>query len=142
MAKKEINFVIPMEVSAGSVAASGPIATTLGPKGVNLGLVVKSLNDLTADFEKDAMVRVELTVYDDKSIDFRVLGYALRHHILKAAGVSKGSQKPGREMAGSITKAQAMEIVKQHIKLLNTTDEKKALYILEGSAKSMGIAIK
>lgn len=141
MSKKEIKHIVPLEIPAGNVSATGPIATTLGPKGVNLGLVVKTLQEMTAQYEKDAPVRVSLIIYDDRSVDFEVLGHPVKYYILKAAGAKQGAQKPGRENIGSITKAQALEIAKAHMKLLNTDDLDKAFYTVEGSAKSMGITI-
>ena len=49
---------------------------------------------------------------------------------------------PGREIAGSVTKAQVREIAEQKMKDLNCDTIEAAMRMVEGSARSMGIEIK
>jgi large subunit ribosomal protein L11 len=61
--------------------------------------------------------------------------------IFKAAGVSKGSQKPRTSKAGKITKAQVREIAEKKMPDLNANDVEAAMKIVEGSARSAGIDV-
>jgi large subunit ribosomal protein L11 len=56
--------------------------------------------------------------------------------------LEKGSQKPGRETAATLTKAQAIEIGKKKMDDLNTKDEEMASRVVMGTARSMGIKIQ
>ena len=56
--------------------------------------------------------------------------------------VEKGSQKPGRESAGNITKTQAEEIAKAKMEDLNTDNVDQARKIVEGVARSMGVKVE
>ena len=62
--------------------------------------------------------------------------------IKKAIGREKGSQKPGFEQAGTLTRAQAEEIAKAKMEDLNTDDLPQATRIVEGTARSMGIKVE
>ena len=60
----------------------------------------------------------------------------------KAAGIEKGSGEPNKKKVGSITRAQLREIAQRKLPDLNTNDIEKAMKIIEGTAKNMGIEIK
>jgi large subunit ribosomal protein L11 len=63
------------------------------------------------------------------------------YFIKKAANLESGSKTPGRDKAGSITKAQAREIAEQKMKDLNCDTLDAAVRMIEGSARSMGIEV-
>ena len=54
----------------------------------------------------------------------------------------KGSAKPGREVAGSVTVAQIRQIAETKMKDLNANSVEAAMQIILGSAKSCGIEVK
>lgn len=58
-----------------------------------------------------------------------------------AAGVAKGAHDPLREKVGRVTKSQVREIAQQKLPDLNTDDIEKAMKIIEGTARSMGIEV-
>ena len=60
----------------------------------------------------------------------------------KAAEISKGSGFAGTENAGFITKEQLDMIAEIKISDLNTRDLEKAMKMIAGTAKSIGIEIK
>jgi large subunit ribosomal protein L11 len=62
--------------------------------------------------------------------------------IRKAIGVEKGSQKPGKESAGTINKQQMEEVAKLKMPDLNTKDLDQAVKIVAGTARSMGIKVQ
>ena len=54
----------------------------------------------------------------------------------------KGSEKPGREVAGTVTAAQVREIAEAKMKDLSANDVEAAMQIILGSARSIGIEVK
>jgi len=62
--------------------------------------------------------------------------------IKKAAGVEKGSGEPNKKIVGKITKAQLKEIAEKKMEDLNTKDVERAMKIIAGTARNMGIEVK
>jgi len=56
--------------------------------------------------------------------------------------LAKASGTSGKEVIGSVTRKQVEEIAKQKAKDLNTADLAAAIKIIEGTARSMGIAVE
>ena len=59
----------------------------------------------------------------------------------EALGLKSGSKAPGRDVAGSISRAQLRDIAEKKMKDLNAVDIEAAARIIEGSARSMGLTI-
>lgn len=139
MAKKVfgyINLVIP----AGAANPSPPVGPALGQKGVNIMAFCKDFNEKTKD-KAGWNIPVKITVYEDKSFDFIMKQPPASDLIKKAAGIKKGTDNPLKNKVGKLTKAQVMEIVKQKMPDMNTTDEDMAARTIMGSARSMGVDI-
>jgi len=83
-----------------------------------------------------------ITVYEDRTFSFIVKKPPVAELIKKALGRDKGSQKPGKELAGTLTKTQAEEIAKTKMDDLNANDIEAAIKIVEGAARSMGVKVK
>ena len=66
----------------------------------------------------------------------------MSHFLKKAAKIESGSKTPGRDSAGSVTKAQVKEIAEAKMKDLNATNIEAAMRMVEGSARSMGLEVK
>jgi len=62
--------------------------------------------------------------------------------ITKMLGITKASQKPGKESAGKLTKAQVEQIAKDKLPDMNTTSVEAAMKVVAGTAKSMGIQVE
>ena len=60
----------------------------------------------------------------------------------KIAGIEKGSGEPKKTKVAKITRAQLKEIAQRKLPDLNTRDIEKAMKVLEGTAKNMGIIIE
>ena len=60
---------------------------------------------------------------------------------LVSSGAEKGSGVPNKEKVGKITSEQVKEIAALKLKDLNTTDINKAMKIVKGTARSMGIEV-
>jgi large subunit ribosomal protein L11 len=84
---------------------------------------------------------VVITIYEDRSFTFITKTPPTSELIKKAAKIVKGSSVPNREKVGKITRKQIEEIAKIKLPDLNTKDLQKAIKIVEGSCRSMGIEI-
>ncbi len=139
MAKK-IKTIIKINIPAGAATPAPPVGTALGPHGLPIMEFVKAFNDRTAD-QKGTIVPAVITVYEDRTFSFVVKKSPVAEMIKKALGKEKGSQKPGRETAGNLTRAQAEEISTNKMEDLNTDELPAAVKIVEGIARSMGVTV-
>lgn len=138
MAKK-IKTLIKVNIPAGAATPAPPVGTALGPHGLNIMEFVKAFNDKTAD-QKGNLLPVVITVYEDRTFSFITKKPPVAEMIKKVLGHG-GSQKPGKEKAGSITKTQVEEIAKTKLEDLNTDDLEMASRIVAGAARSMGVEV-
>ena len=140
MAKK-IEGYIKLQVPAGQANPSPPIGPALGQRGLNIMEFCKAFNAATQGLEPGSPIPTVITVYKDKSFSYEMKTPPASYYLKKAAGLNKGSQEPGRNVAGKVTKAQIREIVEAKMKDLNARDEEAAMKIIEGSARSMGLEV-
>ena len=149
MAKKVIGQ-LKLQIKAGQANPSPPVGPALGQRGINIMAFCKEFNARTQEMEQGAPTPVVITYYQDKSFTFETKTPPASFLLKKAAGLkpvgkrnrAKGSTKPGREVAGSVTVAQIREIAEAKMKDLNAVDIEGAMQIILGSAKSIGIEVK
>jgi large subunit ribosomal protein L11 len=141
MAKK-ITGYIKLQVPAGSANPSPPIGPALGQRGLAIMEFCKQFNAQTQNMEKGSPIPVVITVYADRSFTFEMRTPPVSHFIKKAAKVESGSKTPGRDRAGTVTKAQVREIAEKKMKDLNCDSVDAAMRMVEGSARSMGIEVR
>ena len=140
MAKEIINE-IKLQIPAGKATPAPPVGTALGPAGIALPDFCTRFNDATRDKMGD-ILPVVVTIYNDRSFDFKVKTPPAPFLIKKAAGVKKASAKGNKEIVGSITEAQLREIAETKLQDLNAYDVESAMDIIKGTANNMGIEIK
>jgi large subunit ribosomal protein L11 len=87
------------------------------------------------------IIPVILTVYKDRSFSFITKTPPAVVLIKKALNIEKGSSEPNREKVGELSKKQAEEIAKIKLKDLNARTLERAVKIIEGTAKNMGVKI-
>jgi large subunit ribosomal protein L11 len=141
MAKKVTGY-LKLQVPAGSANPSPPIGPALGQRGLNIMEFCKAFNAQTQQMEKGAPIPVVITVYQDRSFTFEMKTPPMSHFLKKAAKIQGGSKNPGRDVAGSVTRAQVKEIAEQKMKDLNCNTIEAAMLMVEGSARSMGLQVK
>ena len=140
MAKK-IDGYINLQVPAGQANPSPPIGPALGQHGVNIMEFCKAFNAKTKDAEAGAPIPVKITVYSDRSFTFEMRTPPASYLIKKIAKIGGGSKEPGRTSAGTVTKAQVLEVAKQKMKDMNTDNLEQAARTVAGTARSMGIQV-
>ncbi len=138
MAKK-IEAYIKLQVPAGDAKPSPPVGPALGQHGVNIMNFCKAFNAETQDMEKGLPVPVVISVYSDKSFTFVKKTPPASVLLKKAAGIDKGSSVPNRDKVGKVTRSQLEEIAKAKQSDLSAWDLERAVRIIAGSARSMGI---
>lgn len=138
MAKK-IDAYIKLQVPAGDAKPSPPVGPALGQHGVNIMDFCKAFNAETQDMEKGMPVPVVITVYADKSFTYIKKTPPASILLKKAAGITKGSGVPNHDKVGKVTRAQLEDIVKAKEGDLSAYDMDRAVKIIAGSARSMGI---
>ena len=141
MAKKILGY-IKLEVPAGSATPSPPIGPALGQRGVNIMGFCKEFNARTGEMEKGTPLPTVITVYQDKSFTFVTKTPPASFLLKKAAGVKSGSGTTGRDSVGQVTRQQLRDIAQVKMKDLNANDIEAAMKMIEGSARSMGLAVK
>ena len=141
MAKKIVGYV-KLQVPAGAANPSPPIGPALGQRGLNIMEFCKSFNAKTQDQEKGTPIPVSITVFSDKSFTYEMKTPPASYFLKKAAKVDGGSKAPGRDLRGSVTKAQVRQIAEAKMKDMNAHDVDAAMLMIEGSARSMGIEVR
>lgn len=141
MAKK-IEGYLKLQVPAGQASPSPPIGPALGQRGINIMEFCKAFNAASGDMEAGSPVPVNITVFQDKSFTFEMKTPPASYFLKKAAKLNKGSQAPGRDVAGSVTMDQVREIAEAKMKDLNADTIDQAAKIIAGSARSMGLEVQ
>ncbi len=139
MAKKILTKV-KLQIEAGKANPAPPIGPALGQYGIAIGDFCNAFNEKTKEMT-GTVLPVVITIYEDRSFDFIIKTPPAAELLKKAAGIEKGSGVPNREKVGKVTKSQILEIAKKKLPDLNTDDLDKAVKIIEGTAKNMGIEI-
>ena len=140
MAKK-IKTIIKINIKGGEATPAPPVGTALGPHGLPIMEFVKAFNERTAEM-KGTIIPAVITVYEDRTFSFIIKKPPVAEMIKKTLSIEKGSGKPSKESAGTLTMTQAREIAEAKLEDLNTTDVDQAAKIVAGTARSMGIKVE
>jgi len=139
--KKKLVKTFTLQLPAGQATPAPPVGPALGQHGVNIMEFVKAYNAAT-DGQRGDIVPAEISVYEDRSFDFKLKTPPAARLLIKAAGVPKGSGTPHTTKVGSISKSQLREIAEKKMADLNANDVEAAEKIIAGTARSMGITVK
>ncbi len=137
---KKIQNIIKLQISAGKATPAPPVGPALAQYGINISEFCQRFNEATKE-QMGFTIPVEVSVYEDRTYDFKVKSPLASELIKKAIGIEKGSGTPNKTKVGKITRAQLEEVAKKKLSDLNTKDINQAIKIIEGTAKNMGIEI-
>lgn len=140
MAKK-IKAFVKLALPAGKATPAPPVGPALGQHGLNIAGFCKEYNAKTQD-KAGLIIPVKITVYEDRSYSFILKSPPASVLLAKFANIQKGASEPNRQNMGSVTIEQVKEIASIKMQDLNTKNIDKAVLIIEGTAKSMGIKIE
>lgn len=139
--KKEVKANIKMRIPAGQASAGPPVGSTLGQYGVNMMDFINPFNEQTQDM-RGQTVTAHITIYDDRSMTWRVVSEATDDLIKKAAGIQKGSGRPHEEKVAKLTKQQVTEIAETKMHDMNADSLESAMKQVAGTARSMGVEVE
>ena len=140
MAKK-IKAVVKLQIQAGQATPAPPVGPSLAPHGLNLGEFCQKFNDATKN-QAGFTIPAEITIYEDRTYEFKLKTPPASELLKKAAGIEKGSGMPNKTKVGKVSKSQIREIAEKKMADLNTDDTEAAMKIIEGTAKNMGIEVE
>jgi large subunit ribosomal protein L11 len=151
---KTVTALIRLQVTGGTATPAPPVGPALGQHGVNIGQFVSQFNDRTKEM-RGITVPVVITVYSDRSFEFVIKSPPAAVLIKQAAGIPLEKKKggeliPAEEKAkGSgkykgfkVSPTQVRDIAQRKINDLNARDVDHATRIIEGTARSLGIAVE
>ena len=139
MAKK-IKAIVKLQIPGGRATPAPPVGPALAQHGLNIMEFCQKFNEITKD-QVGFVVPVEITVYENRTYDFRLKKPPASELLKKAAGIEKGSGEPNKTKVAKITREQLRKIAEQKMSDLNADDIEAAMRIIEGTARNMGIEI-
>lgn len=141
MAGKQVKANLKMKIPAGKASAAPPVGSTLGQYGVNMMDFITPFNDATKEMK--GTVTAHITIYDDRTMDFRVVSQPTDDLIRQKLGIQKGSGKPNSEkIAKKLSQADLTAIAEEKAADMNADDVEAVKKMVAGTARSMGVEIE
>lgn len=140
MAKK-LKTIIKLQIPAGQANPAPPVGPALGQHGLNIQEFCAKFNE-ASKAKAGNIIPVEVFVYEDRSYTFRMKTPPASDLLKKAAKIEKGSGEASKTKVGKVTKEQVREIAEMKMEDLNAYGIDKAMKIVEGTARSMGITVE
>lgn len=137
---KQVSGFVKLQVKGGQANPAPPIGPALGSKGVNIMEFCKQFNARTQE-KQGKILPVIITVYSDKSFDFIIKTPPVAAQLLEVAKIQKGSDQSNRKRVASVTLEQVRKIAEDKMPDLNCFTVDAAMKMVEGTARSMGIAV-
>jgi large subunit ribosomal protein L11 len=99
-------------IPAGKAAPTPPVGPALGARGVKSMDFCKEFNARTAHIEPGVPTPTLITVQPDRTFTFITKTPPTTYLLKKAAGIEKGTGKPGHEVVGTVSLKHVYEIAK------------------------------
>jgi large subunit ribosomal protein L11 len=133
--------IVESLVEGGKASAAPPLGPALGPKGVNIGLVISEINKKTADF-KGMQVPVKITI-DSSTKEFEIsIGTPPAAELIKKeAGIEKGAGNPLEHIA-DLRIEQIIKVAKMKSDDLKGASMKAKVKEVIGTCNSMGVMVE
>src|SRR5688572_13226563 len=139
---KAVKANLKMKIPAGRASAAPPVGSTLGQHGVNMMDFINPFNDQTKDMQGQT-VTTHITVYEDRTMSFRVVGMPTDDRIRAALGIQKGSGRPNTEkISKKLSQEQLQKIAEEKAIDMNTDDVEAVKKMVAGTARSMGVEVE
>ena len=140
MAKKVI-AKINLHIPAGQATPAPPVGPALGERKLNIMDFCKKFNEATKSETPGVVIPVVISVYIDRSFDFILKQPPAAELIKMAAGIQSGSSEPNSVKVAKISDEQVRRIAERKLPDLNTYKLDKAIEIIKGTARNMGVEV-
>jgi len=141
MAVKKVTANLKMKIPAGKASAAPPVGSTLGQYGVNMMDFINPFNEQTKELK--GTVTAHISIFEDRTMAFRVVSQPTDDLIRAKLGIDKGSGKPNSEkIAKKLTQQQLSEIAQEKMPDMNADDIEAVKKIVAGTARSMGVEVE
>jgi len=138
MGKETVESLVP----GGKATAAPPLGPALGPLKINIGEVVKAINEKTKGFD-GMQVPVKVIVdTDTKEFEIEVGTPPASELILKEAKAEKGAGNPKMDKIADLRIEQIIKIVKMKESSLLGKDMKARVKEVIGTCNSMGVLVE
>ena len=133
--------VVESLISGGKATAGPPLGPILGPLGLNVLAVVKTINELTSAYAgMKVPVRVEVDT-ETKTFEVTIGTPTTSALLVKELGITKGSATPNTQKMGNLTFEELVRVTKMKRNELIATDLKRAVKEVLGSCVSIGLTV-
>jgi large subunit ribosomal protein L11 len=151
---RQVAAQIKLQVPGGQATPAPPVGPALGQHGVNIGQFVSQFNERSKEI-RGVTVPVVITVYNDRSFEFIIKSPPAAILLKQAAGIplekKKGGEvinaeekakNSGKYKGFKVSPAQVRDIAQKKLQDLNARDVDHAMRIIEGTARSLGLAVE
>ncbi|MBX4190469.1 50S ribosomal protein L11 [Candidatus Saccharibacteria bacterium] len=139
---KVVRASLKLKIRGGQANAAPPVGSTLGQYGVNMMDFINPFNEQTKD-RMGQNLTVHITVYEDRTMDWRVVGTPTDEVILSVLKVDKGSGEPNKvKVDKKLSQSQLTEIAETKAIDMNTDDVEAVKKMVAGTARSMGVEVE
>lgn len=151
---RQVTAQIKLQCPGGQATPAPPVGPALGQHGVNIGKFVQEFNERSKDM-RGITVPVVITVYSDRTFEFVMKSPPAAVLLKQAAGIPLGKKAGGEVIPGEektkrsgkykgfkVSKSQVKDIAQKKLADLNARDLDHALLIIEGTARSLGLAVE
>ncbi len=139
---KAVKANLKMRIRGGQANAAPPVGSTLGQHGVNMMDFINPFNDQTKD-RMGKNLTVHITIYEDRTMAWKVVGTPTDDLIREALKIDKGSGKPNSEkITKKLSQSQLTEIAETKAIDMNTDNIESIKKQVAGTARSMGVEVE
>jgi len=139
---KPVKANLKMKIKGGQASAAPPVGSSLGQHGVNMMDFINPFNESTKD-RMGQNLTVHITIYEDRSMDWRIVGTPTDDLIRAKLSIDKGSGRPNTEkVSKKLNDTQLTEIAEAKAADMNTDDIPAVKKMVAGTARSMGVEIE
>lgn len=139
---KAVKANLKMKIKGGQASAAPPVGSSLGQHGVNMMDFINPFNEATKD-RMGQVLTVHITVFEDRTLSWRIVGTPTDDLIRQKLGIDKGSGRPNTEkISKKLTDSQVTEIAEAKAIDMNTEDVPAVKKMVAGTARSMGVEIE
>jgi large subunit ribosomal protein L11 len=139
---KAVKANLKMKLKGGQASAAPPVGSSLGQHGVNMMDFINPFNDQTKARMGQSLT-VHITVYDDRTMTWKIVGTPTDDLIREKLGIKKGSGRPNSEkIAKKLSNTQLTEIAEAKALDMNADDIEAIKKMVAGTARSMGVELE